>query len=135
MLDSKIELVANLVRGHRRDGRCLYDKAAKRELVRRCLEPGVSLAGLALAHGLNANLLRKWVDVLGGRVRPRRARALSAPQAALLPVKIEQVDVGKSFTAAAGYVEIILAGGTIRAHGRIDAESLRTVLDCLAVRA
>jgi hypothetical protein len=43
MLDSKIELVPNLVRGHRRDGRCLYDKAAKRE-----------------AHGLNANLLRKW---------------------------------------------------------------------------
>jgi transposase-like protein len=93
----------------------------------------VSLAGLALAHGLNANLLRKWVDVLGGRVRPRRARALSAPQAALVPVKIEQVDVGR--TAAAGYVEIILASGTIRAHGRIDAESLCKVLDCLAVRA
>jgi hypothetical protein len=75
------------------------------------------------------------VDALGGRVRPRRARALSAPQAALVPVKIEQVDVGRSLTAAAGYVEIILASGTIRAHGRIDAESLRTVLDCLAVRA
>lgn len=32
-MDSKIDLVPNLVRGHRRDGRCQYDKTAKRELV------------------------------------------------------------------------------------------------------
>jgi hypothetical protein len=84
MLDPRTELVPNLIRGHRKDGRCQYDKAAKRELVRRCLEPGVSLAGVALAHGLNANLLRKWVDVLGGRMRPRRARSVNAAVAALL---------------------------------------------------
>jgi len=26
-----------------------------------CLRPGVSIAAVALAHGLNANMLRKWV--------------------------------------------------------------------------
>jgi hypothetical protein len=38
-----IDLVPNLNRKRRSNGRCVYDKAAKRELVRRCLLPGVSL--------------------------------------------------------------------------------------------
>ncbi len=32
----------------------------KAEVVGEC-RPGVSLAGVALAHGINANLLRRWV--------------------------------------------------------------------------
>jgi hypothetical protein len=39
----------------------IYDPQAKRKLIEACLEPGISLAGLALVHGVNANLLRKWV--------------------------------------------------------------------------
>jgi hypothetical protein len=30
-------------------------------LVELCKGPGVSVAGTALAHGINANLLRRWV--------------------------------------------------------------------------
>lgn len=56
---TSIDLVPNLIKGHGRAGRTKYDKEAKRGLVRRCLEPGVSLAGMALAHGINANLLRR----------------------------------------------------------------------------
>ena len=44
-----------------RGGKRRYDPQAKRKLIQACLEPGISLAGLALAHGVNANLLRKWV--------------------------------------------------------------------------
>ena len=44
-----------------RNGRRRYDPASKRRLVEACLQPGVSLAGVALRHGVNANLLRKWV--------------------------------------------------------------------------
>jgi transposase len=29
------------------------------------LQPGASVAGVALAHGLNANLLRKWIKASG----------------------------------------------------------------------
>ena len=50
-----------LVTGTRRDGRRCYDLQSKRALARACLQPGVSLAGMALEHGVNANLLRKWV--------------------------------------------------------------------------
>jgi transposase len=44
-----------------RNGRRRYDPASKRRLAEACLRPDVSLAGLALQHGVNANLLRKWV--------------------------------------------------------------------------
>src|SRR5476651_2122725 len=56
--DSEFHLV---VTGIRRDGRRRYDDDSKQALVKACLRPGVSLAGMALKHGVNANLLRKWV--------------------------------------------------------------------------
>ena len=33
----------------------------KASVIEECLRPGVSIAAVALAHGLNANMLRKWV--------------------------------------------------------------------------
>lgn len=44
-----------------RDGRRRYDPGSKERLIASCFQPGVSISGLALAHGINANLLRKWV--------------------------------------------------------------------------
>ena len=70
MTEHSMDLVANPVRSRKRNGRRVYNIAAKRELVRRCLEPGVSLAATAMAHGINANLMRKWV-VLQGVIWPR----------------------------------------------------------------
>ena len=61
------------VTGIRRDGRRRYDADSKQALARACLKPGVSLAGMALKHGVNANLLRKWVDGY------RRANDAAAP--------------------------------------------------------
>jgi transposase len=43
------------------NGRRQYDPVAKERLIGACLEPGVSVARLALDHGINANLLRNWV--------------------------------------------------------------------------
>jgi len=54
-------VLSGLVVGHIRDGRCRYDPQVKQELVRRCLQPGVSVAAMAMRHGVNANLLRKWI--------------------------------------------------------------------------
>jgi transposase len=38
-----------------------FDPVGKERLITECLQPGVSLSGLALRYGVNANLLRKWV--------------------------------------------------------------------------
>ena len=125
---TSIDLVPNLVRSHRRNGRSVYDREAKRELVRRCLEPGVSLAAIALAHGLNANLLRRWVVLQTGR--SHRA----PPQASLVPVTAA-VMPRSAPVAGEWELELLFAGSTIRLRGRIEAETLRTVLDCLVARA
>ena len=79
-MDNKSRLSRTLVVGHRRDGRCRYDPDAKRELVAVCLQPSISVAKVALEHGINANLLRKWIGVY-------REKTSSAPnRSAVLPV-------------------------------------------------
>jgi transposase len=67
-----------------RDGRRRYDPASKDRLVAACLEPGASVSRLGLEHGVNANLLRKWIK--------KRAEAQSLPPTsppAFIPVQIE----------------------------------------------
>lgn len=56
--DSELRLIVTGIRG---DGRRCYDLQSKHALARACLQPSVSLAGMARKHGVNANLLRKWV--------------------------------------------------------------------------
>jgi transposase-like protein len=53
--DSEIQMPA----GGRRHSR--YSLQFKRQVVAACHEPGVSKAAVALANGLNANMLRRWV--------------------------------------------------------------------------
>jgi transposase len=56
-----------------RNGRRRYDPVSKQRLVEACREPGASLASLALRHGVNANLLRKWVAGQPRQQRPGTA--------------------------------------------------------------
>lgn len=41
--------------------RTSYPKPFKAQIVHECLQPGVSMASVALRHGINANLVRKWI--------------------------------------------------------------------------
>ena len=61
MTEQATALSKRLVVGHKRDGRSCYDRDAKRELIEASLQPGVSVARMALLHGINANLLRTWI--------------------------------------------------------------------------
>lgn len=78
MAEHDSELLQRLVVGSKRDGRRRYDKQAKAELVQACLKPGVSVARVALEHGVNANLLRKWITLhLQKQVQPAIATSQS----------------------------------------------------------
>ena len=48
--------------GHGRRHRRQYSQEFKRDAVVACLAPGVSMASVALANGMNANVLRRWVN-------------------------------------------------------------------------
>ena len=104
MTEDGAELSRPLVIGRKRDGRTCYDPEAKRELVAACLRPGVSVARLALDHGINANLLRKWIDrYRGERTSVATVSSVSA-FAPVLPAAI--VPVGKELK-----LDITLANG------------------------
>jgi transposase len=50
-----------------------YPKSFKAQVVQECLQPGASIASVALGHGINANLVRKWIPLcrdLGGKNLP-----------------------------------------------------------------
>ena len=67
-----------------RNGRRRYEAASKERLVTACLEPGVSVSRLALEHGVNANLLRKWIK----KHTPTRSLPPSS-RSAFIPVQLE----------------------------------------------
>lgn len=70
-----------------RNGRRRYDPASKERLVAVCLEPGVSVSRLALDHGINANLLRKWIKTA------KDAVALPPPApSAFIPVEVSAAE-------------------------------------------
>ena len=55
-MDTSVVVESPGRRTHRRHG-----AEFKAQVVRACRQPGVSTAAVALANGLNANMLRRWV--------------------------------------------------------------------------
>jgi transposase-like protein len=73
-------VVLGLIKEQRANLRSIYDKAARRELVRLCGEPGVSISKTALVNGLNTNVLRCWLyENVRDPVWFNRRRSAEAP--------------------------------------------------------
>jgi transposase len=86
----KLEPVGVSSDGRRR----YYDAQAKQKVVEACLQPGVSLAGVALRAGVNANLLRRWVKLHQQQHNVATATQVieSAPPAFVPVVEISRAD-------------------------------------------
>jgi transposase len=65
----------------------------KASLIEACSKPGVSIAAIALANGVNANLLRRWIvnAEAGAGVRRRE----------LVPATADSVPASEAFIAVA----------------------------------
>ncbi len=85
----------------------------KAQIAAACRQPGVSIAALALANGLNANLVRRWVvehEGAGGTV--------IAPSAPMSPQEMSPAFVPLEFAAAPlppGDIRIELRGHAVNA--------------------
>jgi transposase len=88
MSDGMEELARRLVVGRKRDGRSVYDEAAKAELVAACGKPGASVSRLARECGVNANQLSRWVREHSQR-RQRAVAVSPAASQAFVAVPIE----------------------------------------------
>lgn len=71
-----------------------HAEAFKQSLIEACGEPGASVAGVALANGINANLLRRWMRERG--IEPSELSCLplrlapSEPMGGFVPVQLTQ---------------------------------------------
>ena len=108
----------------------------KKELVARSLEPGVSVAAIAMEGGINANLLFGWRRKYLNSTQADGASR--QPSAVLLPVSIEAAPADKPCTPssspmrpASGAIEIDIGNARVRLRGAVDEASLRTVLTAL----
>ena len=132
MPEKSTELVEDLILEPATNGRRTYSVAAKRALVQSCLRPGVSVASTALANGINANLLRRWMVLYGPAGRPANDASTGV---SLVPVSTGSAATLRVSSSPDSSIEIIFMGTTLRVRGMVDARALRAVLDCLAQRA
>ena len=110
----------------------------KRELVARSLEPGVSVAAIAMDSGINANLLFGWRRRHLESLAPAEPVPVRSPAAVLLPVSIETGPREIHHTPPApparhgsGTIEIEIGSARVRLRGPVDGASLRSVLTAL----
>ncbi|MCK9215803.1 MAG: transposase [Rhodoferax sp.] len=102
-----------------------YSDEFRRQVVAACQAPGVSKAAIALANGLNANMLRRWV-VESTRGSERQPCAIKSP---LLPVQANPdfipVNFGPapSVQAADIRIELQYASAAIQIHWPMAASS------------
>lgn len=125
-MENKSRLSRTLVVGHRSNGCCRYDPEAKRELVEACLQPGISVARMALEHGVNANLLRKWINQYRenvSSVTPSTPATRSAFAPVLTMAVPKSIDASLSVTLSNG-VKLELQG--------VGLTDLAPLLNCLA---
>lgn len=120
----------------------------KRGLAAAACKPGISVAKLALEHGVNTNLLFKWRREYRAGKFGVPDRVDGVPQSAadfpvvgagreaaltLLPVCAPS-SPGDAVVARA-CIEVVFACATVRICGVPELAPLRVVLDCLARRS
>ena len=108
-----------------------HSEEFKARVIAACEARGASVAGAALAHGVNANLVRKWI------ITKRRA-LVPGGTVGLLPVRIITGAASKVTTSKRSdgvrqceAIEIDLAGARIRVRSDFDTDALRDVVRVL----
>lgn len=86
----------------------------KAAVIEECLNPGVFIAAVALAHGLNANMLRKWVIDAEHKVMAPLPSAASEPEPASMP--------------APTFIPLALPAPTVDGEIRIELHRAGTVI-------
>ena len=80
----------------------------KARVVAECCKPGVSMASVAMANGVNANLVRRWVVAAEAVVteHPERVVATAAKASAQRPSSFVQLPLPSAPVAAATMADI-----------------------------
>jgi transposase-like protein len=125
------EPIPGLIAAVRRDGRRLYTPHGKAAVIAQCTRPGASMAGVALAHGINPNIVRKWVVDAQAITASTRVANRLLPVQVVASVQPEPKPAASRSTMPTVSCEVVLARGTLRLS--VDAQGLRQVIDALSL--
>jgi transposase-like protein len=81
-----------------------FSKAFKAKIVSACNQPEASVAGVALANGLNANMVHRWL-------RAAKAKRVSSPSADFMPISVHE-----PVPHTTEHAVVILEVGSIKVH-------------------
>ena len=101
----------------------------KRRAVHASNQPGASIAGVAMAHGINANQLHKWR-------RQLRGSPLVVTEPQILPITmIHDAEPGCAGPAVPDdCIDIQLPKARLLVRGQVDLDVLQTILVALRSR-
>ena len=117
--------------------------AERRRIVEETLVPGVSVATVARAHGVNANQVFGWrklyqsgllgplatkADASAVRLLPVTVSSELEPAAQPVPLTANKQEVGD---VQPGAIELTLSKARIRITGQVDTAVLRVILESL----
>lgn len=85
-----MEQFANEGRPRRRE----YSKGFKAQVLNECAQPGASVGGVALSHGLHSNMVHRWLR------EARQAQAFTAHLSADTPAAFIALPLSESMPAA-----------------------------------
>ncbi|AKK24573.1 IS66-like element accessory protein TnpA [Pandoraea oxalativorans] len=119
----------------RRVGSKNYTKEFRAAVVAQANDPTRSIAEVALAHGLNANMVAQW-----RRRSADERKASLVSNTTLLPVDVVDMPLesqanrhaaSAGATPLLGVIEVQIGKALVRIDGPVDAQVLRTVLESL----
>ena len=103
----------------RRRGR--YSEAFKTQVVTAARQPGVSTAAVALANGLNANLLRRWISESDAPRPVPRSNTAAVTATAQPPFVALQMSPRSQAPEGVIHIELQRAGTTVRIQWPVGA--------------
>jgi len=101
-------MYAKLVKAPKRQVRRRHAEEFKRQVIAACLQPGISMAAVALANGLNANLLRRWVKDHREAQEVEEGAEFADQETAPRPPTLLPVTVSSSEVEPAGEIKITI---------------------------
>ncbi len=108
-----------------------YSKQMKALVLQQCSQEGASVAGVALSHGLNPNMVHRWIREerqhnLGdaGQVTSPQFIPLQLPAAAVIEAEPPQAcPPGTAQTGAAIHIEVRRGSAAVSIHWPMDSAS------------
>jgi transposase-like protein len=86
----------------------------KASVIQECMRPGVSMAAVALAHGLNATMPRKWVTESERKRAPTQPVAAAADEVAMPPPAFVPLALPAPAVQGDIRIELQRAGTTVK---------------------